>query len=87
MAVNATEDSEHEPIDALDIEDDEGWDDVEPDIEKVKFVSLFDNEVFDNVPSMLLHCKTNYNFDFVETQKKLSKCESIWGPFRYLDTL
>lgn len=52
--------------------DDEGWDDVEADEEEsVQVISLLDNSVFPDVLSMLAHCKTKYNFDFLAVRQKL----------------
>jgi type I protein arginine methyltransferase len=58
--------SESETSDVLNLKDDEGWEDVEPEEEQEKIVSLLDNEVFPDVASMLAHCKENYNFDFLK---------------------
>ncbi|KAL9638234.1 MAG: hypothetical protein Q9164_001685 [Protoblastenia rupestris] len=60
-----------EEVDILNIEDDEGWDDVESDVEKVEVVSLFDDVVFGDVHSMLQHCKKAYKFDLAKVQKDL----------------
>ena len=58
--------SESETSDALNLKDDEGWEDVEPEEEQEKIISLLDNEVFPDVASMLAHCKEKYNFDFLK---------------------
>ncbi|KAF2674850.1 putative ribosomal protein arginine N-methytransferase rmt3 [Microthyrium microscopicum] len=47
------------------------WQDLEEDREDVQVVSLFDNKVFMDVPSMLDYCKKTYNFDFAAAQKIL----------------
>ena len=49
----------------------EGWEDLEPDVENITFKSLLDNETFLDVRSMLDHCKAKYAFDFVKIQKDL----------------
>ena len=65
--------SDDEDTDILNLQEDDGWEDVEPDIEKVNIVSLLDNEIFDDVPSMLQHCKDVHNFDLRKVQKELSE--------------
>ncbi|KAH6679605.1 putative ribosomal protein arginine N-methytransferase rmt3 [Halenospora varia] len=60
-----------EASDILDLKDDEGWEDAEPDEEETQFISLLDDEVFTDIMSMLNHCKDKYNFDFLEIRKKL----------------
>jgi protein arginine N-methyltransferase 3 len=57
--------------DILDLNDDEGWEDAEPEIEENTFISLFDDEIFTDAISMLNHCKAKYNFDFLETRQRL----------------
>lgn len=61
-----------EASDVLDLKDDEGWEDAEPDVETESFISLLDDEVFADITSMLNHCKTKYNFDFLELNKRLA---------------
>lgn len=63
--------SDSESHDILDLEDDEGWEDLEPDVEKIKIVSLFGEDKFDDVQTMLQHCKDNHQFDLVKIQKEL----------------
>ena len=70
--------------DILDLEDDEGWDDVEPDIEEVKIVSLFSDEEFDNAQTMLQHCKDYHGFDVISIRKELGvyvflHLLGVWG--------
>jgi len=61
-----------ESHDILDLEDDEGWEDLEPDVEKIKIVSLFGEDKFPNVQTMLQHCKDNHQFDLIKIRKELS---------------
>lgn len=60
-----------EASDILDLKDDEGWEDAEPDEEETQFISLLDDEVFTDIMSMLNHCKENHNFDFLEVRQRL----------------
>lgn len=60
-----------ENSDILDLEDDEGWEDAEPDVEETRFVSLLDREIFTDINSMLKHCKDKHNFDFLQIRDKL----------------
>ena len=57
--------------DLLNLEDDEGWGDIEPDVENVRVVSLFENETFPDIHSMLRHCRTRHNFDLVKLRNEL----------------
>lgn len=61
-----------EASDVLDMKDDEGWDDVEPEEEEQNIISLLDDEVFNNVNQMLDHCKAKYNFDFLALRQKVT---------------
>jgi type I protein arginine methyltransferase len=61
-----------EASDVLDMKDDEGWEDAEPDVENETFISLLDDEVFTDLMSMLNHCKDKYNFDFLQLKRKLA---------------
>lgn len=56
----------------LDLEDDEGWEDLEPDVEKIQIVSLFGEDKFHDVQTMLQHCKDNHQFDLIKIRKELS---------------
>lgn len=58
--------------DILDLKDDEGWEDAEPEVDEETFISLLDDEVFTDLTSMLEHCKTRYNFDFLQIRQKLA---------------
>lgn len=57
--------------DILDLKDDEGWEDAEPEEENETFISLLDDEVFTDLASMLEHCKIKYNFDFLQIRQNL----------------
>jgi protein arginine N-methyltransferase 3 len=61
-----------EASDVLDLKDDEGWEDAEPDVESETFISLLDDEVFPDIMSMLNHCKDKYNFDFLDVKQRLA---------------
>lgn len=51
----------------------EGWDDVDEggDEESLEIVSLLDDKVFPDARSMLEHCKSSFNFDFVAVRDRL----------------
>ena len=59
--------------DVLDLADDEGWDDLEPDVEIVKVFCLVCDVVFDGAQSMLEHCKRNHQLDIVSVRKDLGE--------------
>ena len=47
-----------------------GWEDVQPDVEEVTVISLFDEQEFPNVQSMLRHCMAKYDFDFLKLKNE-----------------
>lgn len=47
----------------LNLQADEEWQDAEPDEEDIVFQSLFDDEIFNSLDSMLALCKQQYKFD------------------------
>jgi protein arginine N-methyltransferase 3 len=57
--------------DILDMRDEEGWEDAEPDVEETQFISLMDDEVFTDIMQMLNHCKEKHNLDFLGLRSKL----------------
>jgi len=61
-----------ENSDILDLKDDEGWEDAEPDVEETQFISLLDDEVFTDIHTMLTHCKEKHSFDFLEVRQRLN---------------
>jgi protein arginine N-methyltransferase 3 len=61
-----------EASDILDLKDDEGWEDAEPDEEEEHYISLLDDEVFTDVTSMLNHCIEKYNFDFLKLRQRVA---------------
>ena len=67
----ASSDSSEE-ADILDLADDEGWEDQEPDVEKIEVLCLGCPETFPNAQSMLPHCRDTHNIDIVNVQKTLS---------------
>ena len=57
--------------DLLDLADDEGWQDLEPDVELMKVCCLLCDVVFQDVKSMTTHCKASHGMDLVQVQKDL----------------
>ena len=57
--------------DILDMRDEEGWEDAEPDVEETQFISLMDDEVFTDLTQMLDHCKAKHNLDFLDIRSRL----------------
>jgi type I protein arginine methyltransferase len=70
-AKSALSSGSSENSDVLDMKDDEGWEDAEPDEEETQFISLLDDEVFTDIHAMLGHCKEKYSFDFLEIRQRL----------------
>ncbi|CAG8978088.1 hypothetical protein HYALB_00000760 [Hymenoscyphus albidus] len=58
--------------DILDLKDDEGWEDAEPEEDTTQFISLMDDEVFSDINQMLKHCKEKHNLDFLDLRQKLA---------------
>ena len=58
--------------DILDLKDDEGWEDQEPDVEKIEVLCLGCPRTFFDAKSMLPHCRDAHNIDIVKVQKTLS---------------
>ena len=71
LRVDHSGSSSSEASDVLDLEGDEGWEDIEPDVEKVRVVSLFGEDEFPDVYSMLRHCRAAYDFDLLDVRDKL----------------
>ena len=72
-----------ETSDILDLKDDEGWEDAEPDEEDTIFISLLDDEVFTDIMSMLNHCKDKYGFDFLVVRQRL--CLDFYGNIKLVN--
>ncbi|MCJ1435285.1 hypothetical protein MMC27_004657 [Xylographa pallens] len=60
-----------EENDLTNIEDEQGWEDVEPDVENIVYKSLFDDKDFQDVRSMLQYCLVTYQFDFLRIKADL----------------
>lgn len=63
--------SADESLSTMDVEEDEDWEDLEPDVEEVAVQSLFDEKVFPDARSMLQYCLNAYQFDFLKVRKEL----------------
>ena len=61
-----------EEADILDLKDDEGWEDQEPDVEKIEVLCLGCPRTFPDAKSMLPHCRDTHNIDIVKVQTTLS---------------
>ena len=61
-----------EEVDILDLQDDEGWEDQEPDVEKIEVLCLSCPQTFPDAQSMLSHCRDLHKIDIVKVQKTLS---------------
>ena len=61
-----------EEADILDLQDDEGWEDQEPDVEEIEMRCLGCSKNFPDVYSMSPHCRVSHGVDIVEVQRTLS---------------
>ena len=57
--------------DLLDLADDEGWEDLEPDVETVQLHCLLCSATFGDAKLLLLHCRQGHGLDVVKVQKDL----------------
>ena len=64
-------DQESEISDILDLKNDEGWEDVEPDVESLAFVSFFDSEIFTDLSSLLDYMREKWDFDLRRVRREL----------------
>jgi len=51
-------------------QDDEGWEDAQPDEEIISLTCLFGPTQFNNIHSLLQHCKDTHDFDLVSLKAK-----------------
>ena len=54
----------------LDLQDDEGWEDAEPEEEAVTLTCLFGQSQFSDVRSLLQHCRDKHDFDLARLRSK-----------------
>lgn len=59
------------PSSSSDTSEESNWLDVEPDVENVEVISLFDAQTFTTLPKMLQHCKEQHHFDLVHNIRRL----------------
>lgn len=71
IADEALSDTDSTTSDPLDLTNDEGWEDVEPDDESQPVVGLFSADIYPDVRSMLKESKEKYNFDLRKVVKEL----------------
>ena len=64
-----TSSSEIDSLDELNLQEDDGWEDAEPDREEVKFICLFCQSEFPEISSMLQHCRLVHDFDLPNVQE------------------
>ena len=70
----------------VEVEEDEGWLDVEEDIEPISVHSLFDHETFADVHSMLQYCLKAYSFDFLKLKKDFGASSFSLRPISHIST-
>jgi hypothetical protein len=64
--------------DPLDTRDDEGWEDVDQDIEEITVLSLFDDQKFPDARTMLEHCRDNHDFDIWKLRQDFGEYLYLW---------
>jgi hypothetical protein len=70
-------DSDPSTADLLDPKNEEGWEDVESDVEDRTFKSLFDDKWFGDITEMLKYDKEKYGFDYIKLKRQWSWCNAI----------
>lgn len=58
--------------DYLHLTTEDGWQDLEPDVESQPVVDLFSDEVYPDARSMLAACKEKHAFDFIKIKRDLN---------------
>jgi len=69
MAASHRDDSSESSEDLL-REDSEGWEDAELDEEKLEIKDFFSDKIFPDAMSMIKHCASQHDVDFLKLQKK-----------------
>lgn len=80
-------DSDPSTTELLDPQNEDGWEDVESDVEGRTFKSLFEDKWFGEITEMLQYDKEKHDFDYVKLKNQLSWCQcKRLSPDRYLNT-
>lgn len=64
-------DSNSNTSEPVDYRNEDGWADIEQDVESLTFVSLFDDKTFTDLHELLRYCQVQYNFDLWNVRKTL----------------
>lgn len=67
----AAQGSDSASDDELDLQNEEGWEDAEPDVEEVTFACLFCQHSFEDLGVMLQHCTDIHDFDLPNLRNRL----------------
>lgn len=59
------------PCQTSDTSEESNWLDVEPDVENIEVLSLFDGQIFPTLAEMLDYCKQQHNFDLLDNINRL----------------
>ena len=62
---------------SADAKNEDGWEDVEPDVDERTFKSLFDDKWFDDITQMLKYDKEIHDFDYVRLKNQYSRCIAV----------
>jgi hypothetical protein len=62
-------DSDSSAADPVDYRNEDGWADIEEDVETLTFVSLFDDKTFTDLNDLLRYCQGTHDFDFWKVRK------------------
>ena len=69
--IELEQDSASSTSDSHEEADQDGWEDVEPDIEEAAFTSLFDNKTFHGLDELLDYDRRMHHFDLRQVLKSL----------------
>jgi hypothetical protein len=67
----ADTDSDSSAANPVDYRNEDGWADIEEDVETSIFVSLFDDKTFTDLNDLLRYCQVAHDFDFWKVRKTL----------------
>jgi hypothetical protein len=70
-------DSDPSTSELLGSKNEEGWEDVESDVEDRTFRSLFEDKWFGEITGMFKYDKEKHGFDYVKLKKQLSRCPAV----------
>lgn len=72
-------DSDPSTTELLDPKNEDGWEDVEPDVEDRTFKSLFEEKWFGDITGMFKYDQEKHDFDYVKLKRQLRWCNLVYS--------